>query len=98
MTTASYPAKTSAKRRTSGTHSGRYPELKCIWPQQVCASGNSTRTPSRSSTLTVARPTWGNRVSLKQVTNSPTRTHVAYGLEDHSGADGLFPPGGQAGR
>src|SRR5207248_3494152 len=52
-------------------------ELKCIWPQQVCAVGKSTVTPSRSSTVTVARPTWGNNVSLKHVTKRATRTVVA---------------------
>src|SRR5262245_44728556 len=39
--------------------------------------GKSTVTPRRSSTVTVARPTWGNNVSLKHATKRATRTVVA---------------------
>ena len=35
------------------------PQLRCICPQQVCASGNTTSWPSRSSTVTTARPVSG---------------------------------------
>jgi hypothetical protein len=89
VTTASYPVKTSAKRRTSGTHSGRYPELKCICPQQVCAVGKSTVAPSRSRRLTVARPTCGNNVSLKHVRNSPTRTVLSVSTQSSDVYAGL---------
>ena len=43
-------------------------------PQQVCASGNSTSTPSRRSSVTTACPTSGNSASLMQVTISATFT------------------------
>src|SRR4051794_3380433 len=46
----------------------------CIWPQQVCSSGNSTSQPRRSSSCTTARPVWGKSVSLKQVTKRDART------------------------
>src|SRR4051794_29464013 len=46
----------------------------CIWPQQVWAAGKSTVQPRRSNTVTVARPTSGNSVSARQVTNSDTLT------------------------
>lgn len=36
------------------------------WPQQVCAAGNSTSTPSRHSRGTTALPVSGNRASLMQ--------------------------------
>ena len=41
-------------------------------PQQVCASGKSTSTPSRRSSVTTARPVSGNIASLMQVTISAT--------------------------
>src|SRR5262249_27557365 len=43
------------------------------WPQQVCASGKSTVTPSRRKRRTVATPTSGKRASPRHVTNSETR-------------------------
>ena len=42
-------------------------------PQQVCASGKSTSTPSRRSSVTTAVPTSGNSASLMHVTISATR-------------------------
>ena len=48
--------------------------LKCICPQQVCSSGKATSCPSRSSSVTTARPVSGNSVSLKQVMKSATFT------------------------
>ena len=41
-------------------------------PQQVCASGKSTSTPSRRSSVTTACPVSGNIASLTQVTISAT--------------------------
>src|SRR3954454_6148976 len=46
----------------------------CICPQQVCASGTSTSTPSRRSSRTVALPTSGIMPSTRQVTSRATRT------------------------
>ena len=37
-------------------------------PQQVCAAGKSTSTPSRRSSVTTAFPVSGNIASLTQVT------------------------------
>ena len=50
--------------------------LTCICPQQVCAQGISTVTPTRSSTWTVAFATWGTTPSTRQVTNSAAFTRL----------------------
>src|SRR5215468_5481211 len=70
----SQPSKTSTYRRTSGSASRRYPVFVCICPQQVCACGNVTSCPSRSSSRTVACPTPGKTLSARHVTNSAIRT------------------------
>ena len=44
------------------------------WPQQVCAIGKSTSTPSRRSSVTTAFPVSGNNASLMQVTINATFT------------------------
>ena len=67
----------SVNRRTSPTACRAYPVLMCIWPQQVCAGGNATSWPSRSSTVTVARPTSGKSASARQVTKSAIRMSSA---------------------
>src|SRR6516225_9118077 len=51
------------------------PLLKWGWPQQVCAAGKSTVTPSRRNSRTVATPTSGKRASPRHVTISETFTH-----------------------
>jgi len=68
--------------------------LYCIWPQQVCASGKSTSTPSRSSTRTVAIPVLGKATSLTQVTNRAMRiaTRIIGGLRFHLRCYCPFPP------
>ena len=71
VTIASNPSKTSTNLAARSRASSTWPELKCIWPQHVCSTGNSTSSPTRSRTVTVARPTSGASVSARHVMKSP---------------------------
>ena len=70
---ASYPPNTSTWWRIRPSASRWYPVLMCICPQQVCSDGKATVCPSRSSSVTVARPTEGNIASARQVIINATR-------------------------
>src|SRR3990172_6149725 len=51
----------------------RLPELKAGCPQHVWERGTRTSTPNRSRTATVAKQTFGKKVSARQVENRETR-------------------------
>ena len=63
-------SKTRMVCRAMGVAVERSPALKAGCPQQVWADGNSTRTPARFSTWTIASPIWGKKESIKQVIKS----------------------------
>ena len=74
------PRKAAITLRARAAAVSRSPELNAGWPQQVCASGTSTRHPASSRSLTAAKPTDGRNRSTRQVTKRATRGDVS-GME-----------------
>src|SRR2546426_34178 len=63
-------------------------------PQQVCPSGNSTVTPRRRRSLTMATPTSGKNRSPRQVIMTEAFTDRARGVAAEQLGGGLRPPSG----
>ena len=72
-TTGSSPRKAFSACRATGRACSGCPELHPGCPQQVCARGTTTSTPTRSSTVAAARDTDGAIASARQVRMSIAR-------------------------